>query len=430
MEGLQMGVQWTQKYRPRNLDDYIGNEFLKKQLGTLNEQEKLPQTIMFYGEKGTGKTTMARLLVKNLMCESPVHGTACGNCTKCNRLDDEYIQTGKAPQNAMVKELNIADLRGVADAEEIVKDMKKKVAFNKKRVFILDEMQQASKEAQSTFLKIIEEPVANLYVIMCTTHPDKITDALSSRFKRFRIKRPKVTEIASRLEKVSQLEGVNYDKNALRIIAGHHKNNPRESLNQLETLAATTENNLTVREVESQLDIISKNVFEKFLITCKTGNLNNILTLMETIESEGIETQEFVRGVGDFLVDALKIRAGVKLDTYTVEKMKELRKFMRNFEEVDIVNILKVLKEYSNISRDMDFQLYALAAEIMEELKVKEDKKEITDEDAGKKYRSVTKQVVEEQGKKREIRKADGDYLEENVKGARKVVGLPSQVEE
>src|SRR5699024_7781745 len=387
------------------------------------------QTIMFYGEKGTGKTTMARLLVKNLMCDSPVNGTACGDCTRCNRLDDVYIQTGKAPQNTMVKELNIADLRGVADAEEIVKDMKKKVSFNKKRVFILDEMQQASKEAQSTFLKIIEEPVENLYVIMCTTHPDKITDALSSRFKRFRIKRPQVTEIAERLEKVSQFEGVNYDKNALRIIAGHHKNNPRESINQLETLAATTENHLTVREVEKQLDIISSNVFEKFLITCKTGNLNNILTIMTTIEDEGIETQEFVRGVGDFLVDALKIRAGVKLDTYTVEKMKELRKFMRNFEEVDIINILKVLKEYSSISRDMDFQLYALAAEIMDELKVVEDKKEVNDSEAGKRFRKMTKKIVEDSGTKKEIKKADKQYIEENVRGARKVVGLPRNVE-
>src|SRR5699024_8947585 len=235
MEGLQLAVQWTQEYRPKNLDDYIGNEFLKKQLSTLIEQDKLPQTIMFYGEKGTGKTTMARLLVKNLMCDSPVNGTACGDCTRCNRLDDVYIQTGKAPQNTMVKELNIADLRGVADAEQIVQDMKKKVAFNKKRVFILDEMQQASKEAQSVFLKIIEEPIPNLYVIMCTTHPDKITDALASRFKRFRVKRPKVTEIAKYLEDIANKEGVDYDQNALRIIAGYHKNNPRESINKLET---------------------------------------------------------------------------------------------------------------------------------------------------------------------------------------------------
>src|SRR5699024_4285733 len=391
----------------------------------LIEYDKLPQTLMFFGEKGTGKTTIARLLVKNLMCDSPVQGKACGKCSKCDKLDNTYITTGKAPQYTMVKELNIADLRGVADAEQIVQDMKKKVAFNKKRVFILDEMQQASKEAQSVFLKIIEEPIPNLYVIMCTRHPDKRTDALASRFKRFRVKRPKVTEIAKYLEDIANKEGVDYDQNALRIIAGYHKNNPRESINKLETLAVTTENKLTVSEVERQLDIVASDVFERFLLTCKTGNLNNILTIMEVIENEGIEVSDFVSGLGDFVVDTLKIRAGVKLDTYTVEKMKKLRKFMGNFEEGDIILTLKVLKQYSNISRDMDFHLYALAAEIMEGMKVVENKKEIDESEAGYRFAKNTKRIIEQDKTKKEVRKAEGKHLEEKLPEARKVVGLP-----
>src|SRR5699024_6736937 len=129
-------------------------------------------------------------------------------------------------------------------------------------------MQQASKEAQSAFLKIIEEPIPNLYVIMCTTHPDKITEALSSRFNRFRVRRPETKDIAERLQYICQLEGVNYDFNALKILASYHKNNPRESINKLETLAVTSENQVTVKEVEKQLEIISTDIFEKYLMTC------------------------------------------------------------------------------------------------------------------------------------------------------------------
>ena len=423
-----MAVQWTQKYRPKNLDEYIGNKYLKRQLSTLLENERLPQTIMFYGEKGTGKTTQARLLVKNLMCDAPVDGRACGNCSKCERLDDQYIKTGKAPQNTMVKELNIADLRGVADAEEIVKDMAKRVSFNRKRVFILDEMQQASKEAQSTFLKIVEEPVPNLYVIMCTTHPDKITEALASRFKRFRIKRPTTDEITVRLEEIAQMEGVNYDINALRIVAGHHKNNPRESINQLETLSVTTDNNLTVKEVEKQLDIISTDIFEKFLKTCKTGSVNTVLEILEQIENEGIETKEFVRGLGNFLVDMLKIRSGVEIDTYTVEKMKKIRKFMGNFSEVDIIKMLKVLKEYSGITVEMEFHLYVLAVEIMSELEVKESKKEVDVSKAGQRFANNTKKIVESKKTERDIRVVDKSFMEEKVRGSKKVKGLPKEV--
>src|SRR5699024_7315623 len=151
-------VQWTQKYRPKSLDEYIGNEYMKKQLSMLIEHDKLPQTLMFFGEKGTGKTTIARLLVKNLMCENAVHGKACGKCSKCDKLDNTYITTVKVPKYTMIKEMKIVDIKGIADEKNIVQDMKKKVAFNKKRVFILDEMQQASKKAQSVFLKSIEEP--------------------------------------------------------------------------------------------------------------------------------------------------------------------------------------------------------------------------------------------------------------------------------
>lgn len=423
-----MSIQWTQHYRPKTLSEYIGNEHMKNRLKKLIEFEKVPQTIMFYGEKGTGKTTIARLLVKNLMCDHTVQGEACGECKKCERLDNSYLTTGKAPQNMMVKELNIADLRGVADAEEIVKDMNKNVGFNKKRVFILDEMQQASKEAQSAFLKIIEEPVPNLYVIMCTTHPDKISDALASRFKRFKVKRPLVNDISKRLEFIVKTEGVNYDVNALKIIAGHYKNNPRESINQLETLSVTTDNNLTVKNVENQLEIISSTIFEDFLTTCKTGNLNNIIQLNQTLEDEGIGTSEFVSGLGDFVVSLLKIRSGVEISTFTVEKMKKLKKYVGKFSEGEIVEVLKILKEYSNISRDMDFQMYSLSVEVMDILNVVENKKEVDESEAGKRYLKNTKKVIEKDEKVKEIKVADEDYMEENIPTAKKVKGIPTNV--
>jgi|SRR5690625_1003134 len=418
-------LQWTQKYRPKNLGEYIGNKFMKMQLSTLIERNRVPQTIMFFGEKGTGKTTIARLLVKNLMCENPKDGEACGQCTSCSRLDDQYITSGKAPQSMLIKELNIADLRGVDHADDIVADMKKKVAFNRKRIFILDEMQQASKEAQSAFLKIMEEPVPNLYVIMCTTHPDKITEALASRFKRFQIKRPDVKEIAQRLERISHIEGVNYDKGALRIIAGFHKNNPRESINQLEILAHTTDFSLTVTQVEQQLEIVSKDVFRKFLTTCATGNLNNVVGIVDNLEQEGIDTISFIEGLGDFIVDLLKIRSGINLDMYTLEKVRTLRKYVKEFTESDMVSMLKVLKDYSSVSRSMDFQLYALAAEIMSCLKVEETVNEIDKSKAGTIYRNQTKKINKQNEVQKEIKVADKAYIEKQIPSATKVVGIP-----
>lgn len=420
-------VQWTQKYRPKRLNEYIGNPFLKMQLSTLIEQGKVPQTVMFYGEKGTGKTTIARLLVKNLTCQTPRKGEACGKCDSCKRLDDTYITTGKAPANMYVKELNIADLRGVDDAEHIVADMKKSVGFNRKRIFILDEMQEASPVAQSTFLKIMEEPIPNLYVFMCTTHPDKISEALASRFKRFRVKRPKVTEIANRLEHIAASEGVRYDKNALRIIANHHKNNPRESINQLETLAVTTEYNLTVKNVEEQLELVSKVIFEDYLHMCKRGNLNSLVVQLETLETEGIQVKEFVEGLGNYLVDLLKIRSGVNIELYTVEQIKGMRDFVKMFSEADILVILKVLKDYSNVSH-MDFHMYGIAVEIMEGLKVPEEVKEVPQNKVQEVFVRHTKKIIEQNEKEYELDVATSGFMEKRMPKANKVVGLPTQI--
>lgn len=421
-------LQWTQKYRPKTLNDYIGNEYLKAQLNTLIERKKVPQTIMFYGEKGTGKTTMARLLVKNLMCDNPKHGQACGDCSSCKKLDGQYILTGKAPQSLMVNEKNIADARGVDQADAMVSDMQKRVGFDRKRVYILDEMQQASPEAQSAFLKIMEEPVPNLFVIMCTTHPDKISEALSSRFKKFRVKRPESKDIIKRMEYIALNEGVNYDINALRIISSNHKNNPRESINTLETLAYTTEFELTSRKVEQQLDIISKDVFRKFLTTCLTGNLNNVISLVAKQEEQGIDTVSFISGLGDFIVDLLKIKAGVNIDSITLEKAKSLRKWVKSFSETDMIFILKVLKEYSNVSRDMGFTVYALATELMQGLKIEETVTDLDKSQAGVIYRKQTNKIAENKSKKpKTLEKADQSYIEKQIPSATKVVGLPTE---
>ncbi|MFV1457290.1 AAA family ATPase, partial [Bacillus mycoides] len=140
-------LSWTRKYRPKLMEEYIGNDAMKGKIAKLLEVNKLPQMMLFKGSPGTGKTTMARLLAKALMCERPVNGKACGGCETCRRMDEDYIQTGKSPRGIPVMEYDITKMNKREDATNIVSRMQKRTLGDTKRVFILDEVQRATKEA-------------------------------------------------------------------------------------------------------------------------------------------------------------------------------------------------------------------------------------------------------------------------------------------
>src|SRR5699024_7856124 len=156
---------WNRKYRSTDFESYIGNDTLKGQLQTLLKKDKLPHTLMFHGTAGSGKTSMARILAKSMMCETPVDGLACGECNTCKLLDEEFIQTGNQVHGIPIYNYDIASMSTVDDMSGIVERMRR---GRGERVYILDEIQESSTRAQNALLKIAEEPVEGLYIILCT----------------------------------------------------------------------------------------------------------------------------------------------------------------------------------------------------------------------------------------------------------------------
>ena len=242
---------WNRKYRATNFGTYVGNSSLKGQLQTLLEKDKLPSTLMFHGSAGSGKTSMARILAKSMMCQDPQNGLACGVCSTCTLLDEEFIQTGNQVHGIPIYAYDIASMSSVDDMTDIVQRMRR---GRGKRIFILDEIQESSTRAQNALLKIAEEPTEGLHIVLCTTHPQKIERALKSRFTSFAVRKPTTEELVDHVSGICQQEGVNYSRSGMKLLVTKMNRVPRDTISRAETLGALGD--ITRRAVEDSLGVI------------------------------------------------------------------------------------------------------------------------------------------------------------------------------
>lgn len=360
---MSENLSWARKYRPTSLSDVAGNTRLKKEVETLISMGKFPQTVMLEGVQGTGKTTMARLIAKSLLCSDKQEGKPCGNCYTCRQMTEEYITKGTVPSDISVFDYNISKLNRTEDTERIVENMQGRNFDGSKRVFILDEIQVATNTAQTRFLKVAEEPMENLYIIMCTTNPEKLLKPLKSRFINYKLKKPTTLELTNLLENICVSEGVNFAKSGLSLIVNKMNRNPREILNRAELISNTGD--LSRKNVSENLDIIAEDLYVDFLKACKTSNLANIARICTDLEENNIEFRDFTRGFGEFLVNLIDITSLVKIDIYSEQETKTYKKLAKDISDLKMVGLLKLTKEQYKLDDSERFLIYAFATEIM-----------------------------------------------------------------
>lgn len=354
-----MSNQWARKYRPMDLDSYVGNLVIKKKVESMFKHNKVPHTLLFQGDRGCGKTTLARIMAKNISCKSPKeNGLACEECAHCTKLNEEFISTGKQAMGIPVYEIDITKLNSKEDAAKLVEQMRQAPMRGQKKVYILDEVQRASPEAQNSYLKIAEEPGEHLYIILCTTDPEDLIDPLKSRFNALNVKRPTVQEIVDRLEYVCRDQNVKYDQASLRLIANHCKRVPRESLNKLEMVAIGGEvrYHLTVQELQS----VSVELYQEYL-QLLISDEDDIFRAMQFIEDlyevHGVDHGDFLANMSEYLVDVFNMKVGIRLDKYSEDEYKHARKLMKSFQTHDIARMLGLLEEALRLKDNPQYAL-------------------------------------------------------------------------
>ena len=284
------------KYRPLTFDSVVGQQHIVSTLEHAITEGRLSHAYLFCGPRGTGKTTMARILAKALLCRNAEAARAegasgCmpdGTCEEC-----ELIAEGNHPD---VYELDAASRTGVDNVrEEIINSVNFAPVRGKYKIYIIDEVHMLTTAAFSALLKTLEEPPAHVIFVLCTTDPQKILETILSRCQRFDFHRIGNEDIEHRLAYVCEQEGFDYDDEALAIVARHAKGGMRDALSTLEQLSVFGNGSVHADDARSLLGEVSDQILGEFSRAIADRDVAELYGLIRAQVEEGNDLLELTR---------------------------------------------------------------------------------------------------------------------------------------
>ena len=286
------------KYRPLTFDSVVGQQHIVSTLEHAITEGRLSHAYLFCGPRGTGKTTMARILAKALLCRNAEAARAegasgCmpdGTCEEC-----ELIAEGNHPD---VYELDAASRTGVDNVrEEIINSVNFAPVRGKYKIYIIDEVHMLTTAAFNALLKTLEEPPAHVIFVLCTTDPQKILETILSRCQRFDFHRIGNEDIEHRLSYVCEQEGFDYDDEALAIVARHAKGGMRDALSTLEQLSVFGNGAVHADDARSLLGEVSDQILGEFARAIAERDIAELYGLIRAQVEEGNDLLELTRGL-------------------------------------------------------------------------------------------------------------------------------------
>ena len=284
------------KYRPLTFDSVVGQQHIVSTLEHAITEGRLSHAYLFCGPRGTGKTTMARILAKALLCRNAEAARAegasgCmpdGTCEEC-----ELIAEGNHPD---VYELDAASRTGVDNVrEEIINSVNFAPVRGKYKIYIIDEVHMLTTAAFNALLKTLEEPPAHVIFVLCTTDPQKILETILSRCQRFDFHRIGNEDIEHRLSYVCEQEGFDYDDEALAIVARHAKGGMRDALSTLEQLSVFGNGTVHADDARSLLGEVSDQILGEFARAIAERDIAELYGLIRAQVEEGNDLLELTR---------------------------------------------------------------------------------------------------------------------------------------
>ena len=341
------------KKRPRTFIDVVGQKHIVRALSNQITAGKISHAYLFCGTRGTGKTTIARLMARAINCENPQEGNPCNICDSCTGI--------LAERNLNVVEIDAASNNGVENIRDLREEVKYQPTQGQYKVYIIDEVHMLSTSAFNALLKTLEEPPAHVVFILATTDSQKLPATILSRCQRYDFRRISVTDMIDTMKKYLQEEGAEFEESALDYIAYHSDGAMRDALSLLDQSLSLGDAKLTYSQVLDMLGAVDRARLFDFtyaLAACDSGAVMNVI---DQAMDGGRDASQFVADLIRHFRDVLV--AGLVSDPNAVDFSAEIAEKLREQgKHVPSQKLMEYIHTFSETLREMRFAPHARTA--------------------------------------------------------------------
>lgn len=329
------------KYRPRTFSSIVGQEKVVEILKNQIEQNKIGHAYLFTGVRGTGKTSIAKIMAQAMNCENLQNGNPCNSCETCKSILEA--------RNSDIIEMDAASNNGVDDIRSIKDEISFLPTSSKYRVYIIDEVHMLSTGAFNALLKTLEEPPVHVKFILATTEPQKLPATIISRCQRFEFTKIDNNKLYELLKKISNDVNIDIEDNSLRLISMLARGSARDSISILESVS-NIDGKITVDDVRKIVGIPNANITITLFENIIKSNSQKVLEDINFLLSDGKEPVNILTEILA-VISSVYMQSDDLISVYNQEELNIIKKYF----ELDKIELYKIIKEFIDLISELKF---------------------------------------------------------------------------
>ena len=326
------------KYRPKSFDEVYGQNNIVETLKNAIINNKLSHAYLFCGPRGTGKTSIAKIIAKTVNCENLNNATPCNECVNCTQNTIDIIEIDAASNN------------GVDEIRELKNKISLVPTYGKYKIYIIDEVHMLTISAFNALLKTLEEPPKHIIFILATTDPQKVPLTIVSRCQRFDFKRIDEQSILNRLKEICSLENIDIEDDALLEIARISDGGLRDAVNLLDQAFSYSDEKVTINDIHEINGTLTQYEIEEFY---EEYIENKLEVILKKINEYNVNGKNLVKLAQEFIVFLRNTIIYKKATNYLIELGVDVMPYKKISEKMNQDNIMNLIKELNTTINDM-----------------------------------------------------------------------------